>query len=337
MKTIVLDAGHFTNQNFSPVYPTYKEGNMTWELYGYLKSELEKYGFNVKGTRSNRDSDLGVYERGLLAAGADLFISLHSNACNDEPIRRVVVIPPYKDTYDCYDLTKKLASAVSSCMGISEQYQLYTRTYADSYGRTKDYYGVIRGAVDAGCKRSLIIEHSFHTNLATSKWLRESANLRKLAEVEAKTIAEFFGIEWTVDEMKELEELKKKVTDIEKVNATQTKTIQDINNGMDEIKGKLDDLDKALSVAYESIKVLNESLTHFQIESRKADADINKRFEQKYERLEDVPKWGRDTVSKLIDKGIIKGTGTVDGQPVYNISETMLRLLVMSDRAGLYD
>jgi len=39
-----------------------------------------------------------------------------------------------------------------------------------------------------------IIEHGFHTNTAVAKWLMSDANLKKLAEAEAKVLAEHFGV-----------------------------------------------------------------------------------------------------------------------------------------------
>lgn len=51
-----------------------------------------------------------------------------------------------------------------------------------------------------------------------------------------------------------------------------------------------------------------------------------------YKTLADVPDWGKATIQKLLNKDFIEGTG--DG---LNIEENMLRVLVINDRAGLYD
>ena len=54
-----------------------------------------------------------------------------------------------------------------------------------------------------------------------------------------------------------------------------------------------------------------------------------------YRKLEDVPEWGeygRETVRKLIERGALSGTGES-----LDISEDMLRVLVVNDRMGLYD
>lgn len=51
-----------------------------------------------------------------------------------------------------------------------------------------------------------------------------------------------------------------------------------------------------------------------------------------YKTLKDVPDWGQTTVKKLLAKEYIRGTGDN-----LNIEENMLRVLVINDRAGLYD
>lgn len=193
-KRIVLDAGHVAGYNQSPVYKSYREGDMTWALYQMLRDELIEYGFDVVGTRGNASKDLEVYQRGQAAAGAELFVSLHSNACGSEGVRRVVIIPPFRDQNGTYELANEIGRGVSEVMGISDRYQIYNdRTFIDASGKTRDYYGVVRGAVDAGCKRIIIIEHGFHTNVATAKWLSQTANLKRLAIREAEIFAGALG------------------------------------------------------------------------------------------------------------------------------------------------
>jgi hypothetical protein len=56
--------------------------------------------------------------------------------------------------------------------------------------------------------------------------------------------------------------------------------------------------------------------------------------------LDDVPTWAEQTVKKLISKGILGGSGATDanGNPTeLDLSLDMVRLLVMNDRAGVYD
>lgn len=51
-----------------------------------------------------------------------------------------------------------------------------------------------------------------------------------------------------------------------------------------------------------------------------------------YNVIDEVPDWGKDTVKKLINKGVLKGN-----EKGLDLSYTLLRLLVINDRAGVYD
>lgn len=54
-------------------------------------------------------------------------------------------------------------------------------------------------------------------------------------------------------------------------------------------------------------------------------------YEPVYTTIANVPEWGKATVDKLMKKGYLKGDGGG-----LNISDTMLRVLVINDRAGIY-
>lgn len=73
---------------------------------------------------------------------------------------------------------------------------------------------------------------------------------------------------------------------------------------------------------------------HGQIASE-VNAKLNKQEDEEmtiYKTMNDIPSWGKTTVQKLLTKGYLKGTGED-----LNIEENMLRVLVINDRAGLYD
>lgn len=186
---ICLDAGHFADYNRSPVVPDYWESRMTWELHLKLKAELEKYGFEVITTREDQKRDLEVYERGKKSRGCDLFISLHSNACNDERVERVSVFHSFDNRNNSVVLCKQLADTVRDVMHVSES-RVCTRIGITG---TNEYYGVLRGARNVGTPLYYIIEHSFHTNAKAAKWLLDDSNLSKLAKAEAETIAKYYG------------------------------------------------------------------------------------------------------------------------------------------------
>ena len=55
--------------------------------------------------------------------------------------------------------------------------------------------------------------------------------------------------------------------------------------------------------------------------------------EVRYKYYDDMPDWAQPTVSKLVKKGYLKG----EGGGVLNLTEDTLKVLVINDRAGLYD
>ena len=196
---VCLDAGHYGKYNQSPVVKSYYESEMNWKLHLLLKAELEKYGIKVITTRANKDKDLGLEARGKASKDCDLFISLHSNAASAESVKYVVAMYQVDDNCGEMDEQSKafalrIAEAVGKVMSLPSQ-TWFTKSDSDRDGNgyKDDYYGVLRGAHTVHTP-GVIIEHGFHTNTATAKWLLVEANLKKLAEAEAKTIAEWFDV-----------------------------------------------------------------------------------------------------------------------------------------------
>ena len=184
---ICLDAGHYGKYNISPVNKNYIESEMAWKLHLLLKKYLEQYGIEVITTRSDKNKDLGLVDRGKKSKGCDLFISLHSNACDTESVDYPVVIVPISGKGDA--IGEKLAACVTATMGTKQKGKIYKRKGGGDW----DYYSVIYGAVQVGVV-GIIIEHSFHTNLAATNWLLNDSNLEKLAKAEADVLAEHYGL-----------------------------------------------------------------------------------------------------------------------------------------------
>ncbi|MDO4301522.1 MAG: M15 family metallopeptidase [Clostridia bacterium] len=59
---------------------------------------------------------------------------------------------------------------------------------------------------------------------------------------------------------------------------------------------------------------------------------VTSKQEAVYDTIDEVPEWGKATVKKLIQKGVLQGSNTG-----LDMSYSLLRLLVINDRAGLYD
>lgn len=191
--TIWLDAGHYGKYNQSPCNGNYYESDMSWKLHLLLKKYLESYGIKVMLTRDKQADDLGLVDRGKKSRGSNLFISLHSNAYKEGRINEKtdypIVYAPVNGKGDV--LAQMLAECIAKTMGTKQKGKSSKKR--GSYG---DYYGVIRGATSVGTV-GLLIEHSFHTNTRSTNWLLDENNLDKLAQAEAKVIAEYFGAKKT--------------------------------------------------------------------------------------------------------------------------------------------
>lgn len=191
---ICLDAGHYGRYNVSPADSRYVESEAMWAHHLKLKKYLEQYGFEVITTRSDQKKDLELTARGKVSKGCALFLSLHSNAVDGnvhENIDYPVVYVPLNGTGD--KIGKKLADCIASTMGTKQKGRIETRK-----GNHGDYYGVIRGAVAVGTP-GLILEHSFHSNTAATRWLLDESNMDRMARAEAAVIADHFGIKAPVN------------------------------------------------------------------------------------------------------------------------------------------
>lgn len=73
------------------------------------------------------------------------------------------------------------------------------------------------------------------------------------------------------------------------------------------------------------------------INQTKEDEDMQPR----YNAISELPDWAKQTVTKLVDKHLLNGGGgqkDEDGRPAdLDLSGDMVRMLVINDRAGLYD
>lgn len=184
---ICLDAGHYGKYNRSKVVPEYYESEMNWKLVEFLAAELESWGFEVIKTRAEQGKDLGLVERGKKSAGCDLFLSIHSNACDAEYVDYPLVIPMLDGKGD--ELGKAIARKIQELMGTTQAGKI---THKE--GSNGEWYSVLWGAASVGTM-GMIIEHSFHTNTKAATWLSSDENLKAMAKAEAEMIAAYFNME----------------------------------------------------------------------------------------------------------------------------------------------
>lgn len=185
---VMIDPGHYTDHiNQSPVDPTYYESKTVWILGNYLAEALRRKGVLVGMTRANIDENPPLVERGQMASGYDLFVSVHTNATGNSQGSETANFPVCFVQVDgsTNELGKRLGEALMPLFGASK-YESYSVANANG----QDYYGVLRGAASVGVP-GLIVEHGFHTCKANVELLKKDFFLRTLAETDATTIYEY--------------------------------------------------------------------------------------------------------------------------------------------------
>ena len=190
---VCLDAGHYGKYNRSPAVPEFCESEFNWRFHLLLKAALEKYGMEVRTTRDDPDTDLGLVDRGRSSDGCDLFLSIHANAAGTESADYPLAIAQIDGMGDT--LAVSLSDTIRSVMDTTQPGQVW---HKPNTAGTADWYGVLRGAASVGTV-GLILEHGFYTNARCARWLLAEENLSKLSEAEAAVIAEWFGVELPED------------------------------------------------------------------------------------------------------------------------------------------
>ncbi|MBE6984298.1 MAG: N-acetylmuramoyl-L-alanine amidase [Ruminococcaceae bacterium] len=202
---ICLDPGHGEGYNPSPCGFGYAEGTRMYELSLILAEELEKYkdstgeAVTVVNTRKNIRMSPSLYDRAATAKGCDLLLSLHSNAVGNGISNGTDYVAVFHSIYDKDKaFAEAMAKAIAETMGTKQRPQALTKINGAG---NADYYGIIRHAQTFGV-RCLLLEQSFHTNSATTKWLMNDANLRRLAAAEAAQVANEYNLTKEDEEMR---------------------------------------------------------------------------------------------------------------------------------------
>ena len=185
---VMIDPGHYGKYvNQSPVDKTYYESATVWVLANYLAESLRSMGVLVGMTRTNIDENPPLVERGHMASGYDLFVSVHTNATGNSQGSETANWPV------CFTQVSGASTEIGERIGKALM-PLFNATkyecYSVSNAQGTDYYGVLRGSAEVGIP-GLIVEHGFHTCKADVELLKDDAFLRLLADTDAQTIVAY--------------------------------------------------------------------------------------------------------------------------------------------------
>lgn len=175
---VVLDAGHTKGENRGSLISNEGDNNYHYSLV--LKKALEQYDIDVVLTRPKLADNPTLWERGNMAKGADLFLSLHSNAYHDPAVNGIELFDSVSKP------NKELATKIVNAL--AKEFRNNRGVKYREWDNT-DYYGVLR---DNKAKYGMLIEHGFHTN---KEDVKVYVNRRQeLADITADVIAEHYNL-----------------------------------------------------------------------------------------------------------------------------------------------
>lgn len=186
---VVLDPGHVKGYNKGAV-SGYYEGTAMYNYAYRLADKLKAAGLEVSVTRAKVTDNPSLTNRGKAAKGADMFVSLHSNAASSASAKGVSVFYSIKrdgDKVHAANFSKSLAALI--CGGTRDR-GACTRKGGGDW----DYYTVIQSAVSVNCPHVLLVEHGFHSNKDECAWLLQDSNMEAMANLECELICNVLGV-----------------------------------------------------------------------------------------------------------------------------------------------
>lgn len=179
---VCLDPGHGPGcANGSPD-GSYRECEFTWDLYTRLRPLLEAQGITVVSTREKESDYPGLSARASVSnrAGADLFVSLHSNAAGSSARGFVAFTSAPPETA----ARNRLAAAI-----INRIHAAGVVLWDD--GLAHDLLTVLT----ATTAPAVLLEYGFHTNAQDLALLKDAAYRDKLAQATCAGICDYLGLE----------------------------------------------------------------------------------------------------------------------------------------------
>ena len=189
-KIVCLDPGHGPDTVNGSPDGSYKEKEFTWDLYERLRALLEGQGVEVVCTRAE-DAKPSLTARAEVsnAAGADCFVSLHTNAAGDGGWYDARGLEIYTSsgpmTAPRNVLATDLVNAFHAAGVILRPTPIVHRMDLTVLTKT-----------DAP---AVLIEYGFHTNQGDVALLKDSAYRDTLALATAKGVCEWLGVAWKAE------------------------------------------------------------------------------------------------------------------------------------------
>lgn len=210
-KTVCLDPGHGPGCVNGAPDGSYKEHEFTWDMYTRISPLLEAHGVHTICTRTE-DSSPSLTERAGVSnrAGADCYVSLHSNAAGNDGWYDASGLEIYTSAGPetaqrnilASDLVNAFHAAGVSLRSTPIKHQMYT----------------VLAKTDAP---ACLIEYGFHTSKEDVEKLKDSDYRDKLAEATARGLCAWLGVAWQepADDVSELDTAVDKLADAGLINS----------------------------------------------------------------------------------------------------------------------
>ncbi|WP_294753989.1 N-acetylmuramoyl-L-alanine amidase family protein [uncultured Flavonifractor sp.] len=179
---VCLDPGHGPGCVNGSLDGSYKECEFTWDLYTRLRPLLEEQGIAVVSTREVESDYPGLSARASVSnrAGADLFVSLHSNAAGSSARGFVAFTSAPPETA----VRNKLAAAIIGRIRAAG-------VVIWGSGLAHELYTVLASTTAP----AVLLEYGFHTNDQDVALLKDGSYRDKLAQATCAGICDYLGLE----------------------------------------------------------------------------------------------------------------------------------------------
>ena len=186
-KIVCLDPGHGPDTVNGSPDESYKEKEFTWDLYRRLKAVLEGRGVKVVCTRTeNSKPSLTARAEASNAAGADCFVSIHTNAAGNGGWYGARGLEIYTSAGPMTAPRNLLAT------------DLVNAFYAAGVilRSTPIVHNLDLTVLTKTDAPAVLIEYGFHTSREDVALLKDSAYRDALALATAKGVCAWLGVEW---------------------------------------------------------------------------------------------------------------------------------------------
>lgn len=186
-KTVCLDPGHGPGcVNGSPD-GSYREYEFAWDMGQRVRRLLEARGVKVIMTKTESEyPSLTTRANVSNRAGADLFLSLHSNATGAKgwSVTRGLIV------YTSMAGASAGRNIAANCV-IKRMREAGVVVQGGGLQHNKSYTVLAKTNAPA-----MIVEYGFHTNAEDVRLLKSDAHRDKLATATAKGVCDYLGVEW---------------------------------------------------------------------------------------------------------------------------------------------